>query len=111
VLDNDFQTPGKLYEYFGARRPILASVVEGYTKQLIQETKAAVCVPLYDIQAHEKALLDYFDEFQHKTLKVISREFSAKFDRLALTGELAKEFESLMNYDSNAFFRVGASKG
>jgi glycosyltransferase involved in cell wall biosynthesis len=107
VLDNDYQTPGKLYEYFGARKPILASVVEGYTKQLIQESEAATCIPLDDVAAHEKAILGYFDQFEHKQLKKIPEIFATRFDRLALTGELAKHFESLMNYDTNAFVKVG----
>ena len=108
VLDNDYQTPGKLYEYFGARKPILASIVDGYTKQLIQETQASVCIPVHDLAAHEKALVEYFREFERKSLKHIPQEFAYKFDRLALTGELAKQFESLMNYDVNAFVKLGA---
>ncbi len=110
VLDNDYQTPGKLYEYFGARKPILASVVDGYTKQLILETGASICAPIHNIQAHEQALLDLFTQFEHKTLKKIPEEFATRFDRLALTGELAKELESLMNYDTNAFVKIGTSK-
>ncbi|HTP12739.1 MAG TPA: hypothetical protein VMM37_03890, partial [Bacteroidota bacterium] len=103
-------TPGKLYEYFGARKPILASVVEGYTKQLILESEAAVCVAIDDVQAHEQALLSFLHQFDHKTLKRIPEIFSSKFDRLSLTGELARELESLMNYETNAFVKVGTLK-
>ena len=110
VLDNDYQTPGKLYEYFGARKPILASTVDGYTKQLILESEAALCVPIHDVKAHEGALLSYFDQFEHKSLKKIPEVFSSKFNRVALTGELAKHFESLMNYDVNAFVKLGTVK-
>lgn len=111
ILDNDYQTPGKLYEYFGSRKPILASVVDGYTKQLINESEAAVCLPIHDVKAHEDAILSFFDQFEHKTLKKIPEIFAAKFDRLALTGELAKNLESLMNYDVNAFVKVGTLRG
>jgi glycosyltransferase involved in cell wall biosynthesis len=99
VIDNDFQTPGKLYEYFGTRRPMIASLVEGYTKQLVRECNAAICVPLKDIAAHEVAILEQFDRFEHKKLDRIPNSFSSKFNRLSLTGELAKQFESLMDYD------------
>jgi glycosyltransferase involved in cell wall biosynthesis len=108
VLDNDYQTPGKLYEYFGARKPILASIADGYTKQLIQETQASVCIPVHDLAAHEKALLEYFREFERKSLKRIPQVFAHKFDRLNLTGELARQFESLMNLDPKAFVKLGA---
>ncbi len=110
VLDNDYQTPGKLYEYFGTRKPILASVVDGYTKQLIQESEAALCVPIHDVKAHEQALLSLFEQFELKTLKTIPEIFSSKFNRISLTGELAKSFESLMNYDVNAFVKLGTLK-
>ncbi|MBM4160828.1 MAG: glycosyltransferase family 4 protein [Ignavibacteria bacterium] len=102
VLDNDFQSPGKLYEYIGAQKPILGSVVDGWIKQLILETHAGVYVPLKDVQAHERALVTLFSQFERNQLKQIPRQFAQKFDRLALTGELARQFESLMDIDRNA---------
>jgi glycosyltransferase involved in cell wall biosynthesis len=106
VIDNDFQTPGKLYEYFGTRRPMIASLVEGYTKQLIRDCKAAICVPLKDVTAHEVAILEQFNRFEHKKLERIPNTFSLKFNRLALAGELAKQFESLMDYDRAGIITV-----
>jgi glycosyltransferase involved in cell wall biosynthesis len=99
VIDNDYQTPGKLYEYFGTRKPMIASLVEGYTKQLIHECGAALCVPLKDVAAHEQAILEQFNRFEHKKMERMPNAFSSKFNRLVLTGELAKQFESLMDYD------------
>jgi hypothetical protein len=103
VLDNDFQTPGKLYEYFGTHKPMIASVVEGYTKQLIIESEAALCVPIKDVAAHEHAFLEQFMRFEQKKLDRVPDAFASKFDRLALTGDLAKQFESLMDYDRAGF--------
>jgi glycosyltransferase involved in cell wall biosynthesis len=106
VIDNDFQTPGKLYEYFGTRRPMIASLVEGYTKQLVSECNAAICVPLKDIAAHEHAILEQFNRFEYKKLERIPNSFSSKFNRLTLAGELAKQFESLMDYDRAGIITV-----
>lgn len=106
VVDNDFQTPGKLYEYFGTRKPMIASVVEGYTKQLISESGAALVVPLKDVAAHEQALLEQFRKFEKKKLLRTAEVFAAKFNRLVLTGELANQFESLMDYDRAGFIRT-----
>jgi glycosyltransferase involved in cell wall biosynthesis len=103
VIDNDYQTPGKLYEYFGARKPMIASVVDGYTKQLLHECGAALCVPLRDVAAHEQAILVQFNRYERKKLERIQKAFSEKFNRLELTGELAKQFESLMDYDRAGF--------
>jgi glycosyltransferase involved in cell wall biosynthesis len=99
VIDNDYQTPGKLYEYFGSRKPLIASLIDGYTKQVIEESGAAICVPLKDEKAHELAILDQFKRFEQKKLEHIQESFSAKFNRLTLTAELAKQFELLMDYD------------
>ncbi|MEX2116552.1 MAG: glycosyltransferase family 4 protein [Bacteroidota bacterium] len=109
VLDNDFQSPGKLYEYFAVRKPILASVVEGYTKQLLGESGIALCVALADVPAHEKALQELLAMFDRKQLPSPSNEFIKRLDRQALTGELAKLLETLMDIDRNAFVKVGTS--
>lgn len=103
VIDNDYQTPGKLYEYFGTKKPILASIVDGYTKQLVLESGAAMCVPLKDLEAHAQAFLEQFNRFEHKKMEHIQNAFAARFNRLTLTGELAKQFESLMDYDRAGF--------
>jgi glycosyltransferase involved in cell wall biosynthesis len=102
VLDNDYQTPGKLYEYFATHKPILASVVDGYTKQLLQESGVAHCVPLKDVRAHEQAIVEMFKKFEMKKLERASQEFTNRFDRFSLTGDLAKIFEFLMDYDRGA---------
>ena len=106
VIDNDYQTPGKLYEYFGSRKPIIASVVDGYTKQIIKESGAAMCLPLKDIAAHEHAILEQFMRFEHKKLERVSETFASKFNRLMLTADLAKQFELLMDYDRAGFVTV-----
>jgi glycosyltransferase involved in cell wall biosynthesis len=103
IIDNDFQTPGKLYEYFGTRKPIIASLVDGYTKQLIEESGAAICVPINDLKEHEIAIIERFRLFEQKKLGNVPNVFASKFDRLLLTGELAKIFESLMDYDRAGF--------
>jgi glycosyltransferase involved in cell wall biosynthesis len=106
VIDNDYQTPGKLYEYFGSRKPLIASLVDGYTKQVIQESGAAICVPLKDVAAHERAILEQFKRFEQKKLERVQESFATKFDRLTLTAELAKQFELLMDYDRAGIVKV-----
>jgi glycosyltransferase involved in cell wall biosynthesis len=106
VIDNDYQTPGKLYEYFGSRKPLIASLVEGYTKQVIKESGAAICVPLKDVKAHENAIIEQFKRFEQKKLERVQELFAVKFNRLALTAELAKQFELLIDYDRVGFVKV-----
>jgi len=106
VLDNDYQSPGKLYEYFGVRKPILGSVVDGYMKQLLLESKAGICVNIGSVAEHEAALTELVERFDAGTLPRPSGEFVSRFDRKTLTGELAKTLETLMDIDHNAFVKV-----
>jgi glycosyltransferase involved in cell wall biosynthesis len=106
VLDNDYQSPGKLYEYFGTRKPILASVVDGYMKQTINESGAATLVPLGDATAHADALRELFARYEHKKLPAVSEEFAAQYNRRLLTAELARQFEALMDHDSHPIVKV-----
>ncbi len=106
IIDNDTQSPGKLYEYFGARKPILASAVEGYTQQLLRESKVATILPLHDVAAHEKALREALDLLEHKKLSLPNDDFALQFERIALTGELAKHLELYMDIEKNAVARM-----
>jgi hypothetical protein len=75
-------------------------------KQLILESSAGVCVPLKNLQAHEGAIRDFFTQFEKNQLGQVPEEFSGRFNRRVLTGELARQFESLMDYDKNAFVKL-----
>jgi glycosyltransferase involved in cell wall biosynthesis len=106
VLDNDFQSPGKLYEYFGARKPILASIVDGYMKDVVMDSGAAVCIPLQDVAAHAQALRTLLQQHTSKRLQPPSEEFVQQFERRALTAELARQFESLMDVDHHQIIKL-----
>jgi len=77
---------------------------------LILEAEAGVHVPLKDVQAHERALVSLFSQFERNQLKQIPRQFAQRFNRLALTGELARQFESLMDIDKNALLNKEEQK-
>jgi glycosyltransferase involved in cell wall biosynthesis len=109
IIDNDAQSPGKLYEYFGARKPILASISGGYTRQLLLDSKAAVVLPLADVAAHEQALREMLSLFERRKLPTVSEEFAGQFERVALTGELARLLELYMDIEQGAVARKGVT--
>ncbi len=106
VLDNDYQSPGKLYEYFGTHKPILASIVDGYMQQTLKESGASFIVALGDANAHEATLRELYARFEHKKLPTVSEAFAEQFDRRALTAELARQFESLMDFDKHPIVKL-----
>jgi len=92
TLGNDRQSPGKVYEYLGARKPILACVPEGFIRQTILEAGAAIVVKPDDVDGIRKAVVDFFGQHQKGTLPKPREQVVERFNRIELTGELAKIF-------------------
>jgi len=92
MLKNDSQSPGKLYEYFGARKPVLACVPEGFISQTIEETGAGAVVQPDDVEAIAKELLKYFALYKLKKLPKPEEEVVNQYNRIELTRELSKIF-------------------
>ncbi len=87
------RTPGKLYEYFGAAKPLLASLPEGILKKQALETNAAIATAPDDIAAIEKAIGTFYQLWKNNNLPKPKAEFIRQFDRRNLTAELARELE------------------
>lgn len=95
TLGNDRQSPGKVYEYLGARKPILACVPEGFIRQTILEAGAGVAVEPNDVDGITKAILDFFEQHQRGTLPQPREEVTERYNRVKLTEELATIFSFL----------------
>ncbi len=79
----------KLFEYFGARKPILALVPAGAAREALRRHGAAVVVEPDDVPAIAGALGHLFDRWQTGTLPAPDRAYVERFDRRHLAGELA----------------------
>lgn len=86
-------TPGKLYEYFGTRKPVLALVPDGASANSAREYGASfVCKP-DDIEGIISALVSIHDKFIRKTLPTPNEDFVLSHDRKELTNKLVKSFQ------------------
>jgi glycosyltransferase involved in cell wall biosynthesis len=94
TVGDDMGSPGKVYEYIGARKPILGLVPEGYLKSTILEA-GGTTVPPKDVPAIKNAIEEFLLLHEKRQLKGPRPDVVEKYDRLALTGTLAKLFESL----------------
>jgi len=65
----DGMVPGKLYEYIGARRPILGLVPEGEAKSLIDELRRGETAPLDDPELVANAILRMYDHYAEGKLE------------------------------------------
>jgi len=90
MLDT-IRSPGKLYEYFGARKPLIVSAPDGIIRRTALETKVAIATEPKDVKAIEKAIMTFFEMWQSRSLPQISEEYSNLYNRKTLTGLLAKD--------------------
>jgi glycosyltransferase involved in cell wall biosynthesis len=97
---DDMMSTGKLYEYIGARKPILGCVPDGVAKNTIQESGAGVVVRPDDVKGISEAIYDLYLKYKKNSLPIPSEEFVDKFDRSKLTCELSKIFELLTSYST-----------
>lgn len=96
VSGDDVSTPGKLYEYIGAKKPILALVPEGFLRRDVLEA-GGVAVSPDDVPGVKAALTEFFDAYEKRRLTGPPADIVRKYDRVALTGSLVKLFESLLD--------------
>lgn len=83
--------PGKIFEYFGAKRPILAVIPKGIAAEMIRSTKTGVIVSPRDTGSIKQAILKLFQDWKKGKLVMESNVF--EYDRKVLTAKLAKVFQ------------------
>ncbi|MCW8810418.1 MAG: glycosyltransferase family 4 protein [Ignavibacteriaceae bacterium] len=88
--------PGKLYEYMGTAKPILACVPEGAAKLALSEYPASfVCEP-DNINQIKETIIRLFDLYKRNEFPVIDEEIIAKYRRDFLTEQLAKQMNIIL---------------
>jgi glycosyltransferase involved in cell wall biosynthesis len=92
----DTISSGKLYEYFGTRKPIIASLPEGALKTAAEEYKASFITAPDDITAIKDAILNSYLLYSTNKLPVPDIDFVEKHRRDFLTEQLTKQFQFLV---------------
>ena len=91
--------PGKVYEYIGAKKPILACVPDGAAKMAIEESGAGfICSP-DDINEIKNTILKVYEQYKNNSLPVPSDEIVEKYRRDNLTELLTKQFQLKLRAD------------
>ncbi len=86
-------TAGKLFEYFGTRKPIIGCLPEGASKMAVKNYGASFITKPKDIKAIKKVFVDAYNLFQRNALPTPDEEFIIKHDRKYLTHRLIKNFQ------------------
>ncbi|MEN6510634.1 MAG: glycosyltransferase [Chloroherpetonaceae bacterium] len=91
MMPNALVTPGRLFEYLGAGKPIIFSSPKSELTQIVESTNAAIITPPNSADELKKAILSYFNLWKRNSLPKPDRAISEKYERKELTRQLAKE--------------------
>ncbi|MDF1612476.1 glycosyltransferase [Stygiobacter electus] len=83
----------KLFEYFGARKPILGCVPEGAAKQALKEYGASFITNPDYIDEIKNAIKEIYNLYVNNNLPVANEEFIEKHNREKLTEQLVTAFQ------------------
>ncbi len=89
----DTISSGKLYEYFGTRKPVLTCLPEGSLKAAAAEYKASFITKPDDVEEIKNTLLKIYELYIKNELPVPDEEFILKHRRDFLTEQLTKQFQ------------------
>lgn len=92
----DTISSGKLFEYFGARKPILVCLPEGALKSFALQYGASYISEPDDVVNIKNTLLNIYTDYRKGTLLVPKEEFIEKFRRDFLTEQLTKELQFMV---------------
>ncbi len=102
----DMISTGKLYEYIGSRKSILGLAPDGIAKTTILESGAGTVLNPDDVAGIKKAIIEYYELWEKNQLPEIPTEFAQNYDRVKLTGELARELQLQLDY-RGSYVKVG----
>jgi len=94
--EGKFMATGKIYEYLGTGKPILATAPDGACANLIRETRRGVVVPPTNIKAIKRAIYEFYVKFKKNELSASSFPPVTEFDHKNIAKELANLFNKVI---------------
>ncbi len=87
---------GKLYEYFGTRKPIIACVPEGALKMAAKEYKASFVTEPDNVGQIKDTIVQVYSLFKEGKLPIPDEKYVETFRRDILTEQLAKQLNKVL---------------
>lgn len=93
---NPGHVPGKLYEYLGARRPVLGIMPADFeAARLIRETRAGVTVEASDAAGIDRCLIESYSAYESNSASCVCEGDLSPYERRHGAEQLAKIFSEL----------------
>ncbi len=94
---SDMISTGKIYDYIGSRKPVIACVPESEAKRTLTEYgNAKICSP-YNPEEISEAILYYYNLFMQGKIPKADKSKVEKFNRKLLAGKLSEIMHSIKN--------------
>jgi hypothetical protein len=92
------EMPGKIFEYLRSYKPILAIVPpDGAAAEILKQSGTGLLCDSSDIESVKSRLAQIYIDWEKGALAVTpDQDYINKFNRRALTGELASLFEEVL---------------
>jgi len=94
--NSDTISSGKLFEYFGSQKPILACLPEGALKVYASQYQGAYLCDPENVGEIKNYLIKIYNEYRNGSLPKPNLEFVEKFRRDFLTEQLTKELQFMV---------------
>ena len=94
MMGDDKSSPGKIFEYIGAKKKILGCVPQGMIRSVIEEA-GGLCVEPRDVPRIAEAIVSLYEQYERRQLRGPRPEVVDKYNRMTLTGEVAKTLSAL----------------
>jgi len=91
MMKDNVRSPGKLYEYIGAGKPIFINSPSGSMRQLALESGASFITEPDDVKQITKEIIHIAELWKSDSLPKPKKEFISQFSRQLLTSSLARE--------------------
>lgn len=82
-------TLGKMFEYFGSKKPILALAPKGGTRELLKEYNASYYADPYSKSEIKTILGRIVSDYENRAIPKVNEVFVKQYNRKSLAGELA----------------------
>lgn len=90
---------GKIGEYLGSRKNILALIPDGLTQKTLTDYEAVKFENSDDPRDISNAIYEYYKLYKENKMPVANEEFIKPYDRKTMTDELATEFNYLLDIE------------
>ena len=96
TVDSNEIVPGKVFEYIGAKKPILALAPKGAIEDIIKETRSGIVVANQDVQGIKEAIMILYKKYcDNEQLTTPDNEVIRKYERKEITRQLSELLNSL----------------